>query len=112
MAIDIWIISKKAVFIDYTNISNNILRECIGSIEEDDVIFAQRITNLQDIKLFNYIIYYDNTVFNPKQIRQLKKEIEYLKNVPDINQNMLDTIYKGINNALQSPNLYLMFEYE
>lgn len=82
----------------------------IADIEWEDLFLIRKQEISKELKLIIFISPVGDTVFNQKQIRQLKKEVKQLKEMNNINQEMLDIINKGIDIALQSADLYLKFE--
>jgi len=108
MAISVFVASRNGVF--WEEEPPNLIYEYIGEIEEDDVDFADKLKNNSAIKLLRFIGPLDNTVFNHKQLNQIKKELALLKTNNVLNKNIVTTIEKGLAKALESSELYLKFD--
>jgi len=115
LEIDVEVVSSNATLFHYVETLlefEYFVDKYVGSIKEKyfKEEQKQKIKNAK-ITQFMFIDVDFITIFNNKQIKELKKEIDLLEREGVFNKEALEVIKKGITLALKSKDLYLKFVY-
>jgi|GEM_PF-2586149 hypothetical protein len=86
------------------------VQSCIGLIEEEGLRSLAKIAREKDLKCLPFIGYGGDTIFNAKQSRQIRKEIEILRNSRLIDEKILNLIEKGAEEVRMENLLFMKFE--
>jgi len=106
MPVDVYLFSR-----------DNVLKEkqgfYLGSLEIDPLLSLQKSLTIDNIKIFNFIDPYDETILNPQQIRYLISEIQLMRNlISKENKPLLDfyqKLKKILDFTLDIIDPYLLF---
>jgi hypothetical protein len=81
----------------------------MGLIEGGDLIkFLDQIKDL-DFKVLPFIDLAGDTIFNEKQMVQVKKELGLLEQKKHIDKHIIQLLHAGVNEALSDVHQYLKF---
>jgi hypothetical protein len=81
----------------------------IGSIEESDLRQLISVATNLDLPCLRFVDTTGDTIFNEKQMYQIKEEIRRLREYKGVSQPLLDVIERGIDEALKDVFHYLKF---
>ncbi len=88
----------------------NEVEQELGTIEQDDLKLLIKIAEEKDFQCLSFLDITGDTIFNKKQLYQVKKEIGLLNDIHELNQQMINIINLGIDKILSEDYLYLKFE--
>jgi len=111
MGISVSVVSSNIALWNYIDKPYFFIDKYIGEIGETFYSKPRNIKNKM-IKQFLYIYINVNTIFNSKQVEQLKKEVKILKKERLLCKEDLKVLNNGIQMILENKTLYLKFEYE
>lgn len=88
---------------------DGIVQTILGFIEWEDSLALVQIATQLNMKCLNFLDPAGDTIFNEKQIYQIKEEIKTLQDTKKINPEVLNLINKATDEALKDVHLYLKF---
>jgi hypothetical protein len=91
---------------------NGEVQKYVGLIEEEDLLYLTKMAEEKDLKCLPFVDYVGDTIFNAKQLEQVEKEIEILRQSGDIAEKILSPIERGVEEVGKNDLLFLRFEGE
>ena len=88
---------------------DGIVEEKIGEVTEKELLEFINTCEKRNLKCLSFLDIGSDTIFNEKQLYQIKKEVTELEKDKQINQHILQLIKNGIKSALSDVFLYLIF---
>lgn len=110
MALMVSAVTRNIIFWDYINQPTDMFEKFIGTITDDDIRIILRDAKQWNLNMLGFLNYAENTVFNRKQVEQLRPELEILKKKSMVRKEAIQIIEKGIEMVVNSNRLYLQFE--
>ena len=110
MALMVLVVTRNVVFWDHINQPTDMINQFIGTITDDDIDIILRDAKQWNLNMLSFLNYAENTVFNRKQVEQLRPELEVLKKKSTVRKEAIQIIEKGIEMVANSNRLYLQFE--
>ncbi len=88
---------------------DGIVEEKIGEVTEKELLEFINSCEKKNLKCLSFLDVGSDTIFNEKQLYQIKKEVAELEKDKQVNQHILQIIRNGIKSALSDVFLYLIF---
>jgi len=110
MSLMVSAVTRNVVFWDYINQPTDMIEQFIGTITDDDLRIILPDIKQWNLNMLGFLDYAENTVFNRKQVDQLRPELEILKKNSMVRKEVIRIIEKGIEMVADSNCLYLKFD--
>ncbi len=81
-----------------------------GIIDHVELSKIVQVAENNDFDCLSFISFESDTIFNPEQMAQIKKEIKILKKHQEINSDLLNKIHEAIKFGFSDDCLYLKFQ--
>jgi hypothetical protein len=81
----------------------------ISIVEHTNFIDLEKESKIDNLKCLSFVDFTGDTIFNAKQCREIKKEVELLRLNSNLSKQLLDLIKIGAEEVLSNVHLYLKF---
>jgi len=88
---------------------DGIIEYKIGEIPKKNIFEFINICEKKNLKCLSFLDIGSDTIYNEKQLYQLKDEVTELEKDQNVDPDILQIIHNGIKMALSDVHLYLIF---